>query len=238
MKLLASSVAVLLAFPALAEDKVAPLTGEVEFGVIATSGNTETTSVKGKVAIKHELEKWKNNYMFDALYNKDDESTTANRWFASAQGDYKLNEADSALFVYGSYEDDKFSGFDYQSTIAVGYSDKLFNNEQSFLSYNIGPGYNVSENNAGDKQEAGIVRLAAEYQYKFSDTAKFTQLLSTEAAIGSGKNTRSKSETSISAKLMGNLSMKAAYTITNNSEAPEGSESTDTVTSITVVYMF
>ncbi|MER2490885.1 DUF481 domain-containing protein [Catenovulum sediminis] len=224
----------------------APLEGEVELGVITTSGNTETTSLKGKVGITHDLENWKNQYQLDALYKKDEvevngtkvSQTTAQKVFVSGQGDYKLNAENAALFVYASYEDDKFSGFEYQSTVAVGYSDQLFSNEHSFLNYNIGPGYTFSKLEEGDKEESAVLRLAATYQYKLSDNAKFSQKLSTEAALESGQNTRSKSETAVSANLMGNLSMKAAYTITHNSDVKVGKEKTDTTTSITVVYLF
>lgn len=228
-----------------------PSVGEVELGIIATSGNTETTSLKGKVSITHEMEQWRNQYQLDALYKKDQvsvdvdgesvdqEQTTAQRVFVSAQGDYKLNEEHRALFVYGSYEDDRFSGYKYQSTIAAGYSDQLFKNDRSFLNYNVGPGYTFNElDESGETNEAAVLRLAAEFQYKLSDNAKFTQLLSTEAAFESEKNTRTKSESALSAKLMGNLSMKAAYTMTHNSEVADDKENLDTTTSITLVYLF
>ncbi|EWH11585.1 hypothetical protein DS2_03715 [Catenovulum agarivorans DS-2] len=230
-----------------------PAEGEFELGIIVTSGNTETTSLKGKVAYKHELENWSNQYQLEALYKKDDldidtdgdnvadtkvSETTAQKYFLSGQGDYKLNDEHSALFVFASYEDDKFSGYDYQSTIAAGYSDQLFGNDTSYFKYNIGPGYSFSKVDSGEKAETAVLRLAAEYQYKFSANAKFTQKLSTEAALESGKNTKTKSESAISANLMGSLSMKAAYTITHNSEVPATKENTDTTTSITFVYLF
>ncbi len=247
-KLTSLSCLVCAAFAAQAAE---PLNAEVELGVIATSGNTESTSLKGKLAVTHEMEKWKNNYQLDALYKKDEvtiddgagnsvseEQTTAQKLFVSAQGDYKLNQEHSALFIYGSYTDDRFSGYDYQSTIAAGYSDQLFSTEKSFLNYNVGPGYSFNKTDDGEKVESAVVRLAAEYQYKISEHAKFTQLLSTEAALESDKNTRSKSETAVSANLMGNLSMKAAYTIIHNSEVPADKENTDTTTSLTLVYIF
>ncbi|WP_016955149.1 DUF481 domain-containing protein [Catenovulum agarivorans] len=224
----------------------APAEGEFELGIIVTSGNTETTSLKGKIAYKHELENWSNQYQLDALYKKDEigegdekvSQTTAQKYFLSGQGDYKLNDKNSALFIFASYEDDKFSGFEYQSTVAVGYSDQLFKTDQSYLKYNVGPGYTFNKVDGGEKDESAVLRLAAEYQYKFSDHAKFTQKLSTEAALESGKNTKTKSESAVSANLMGSLSMKAAYTVTHNSEVPDNKENTDTTTSITFVYLF
>ena len=59
--------------------------------------------------------------------------TSAERYFASAQGDYKLNEEHSALFVYGSYENDRFAGFEQQNSVAAGYADQIFKNENSLF---------------------------------------------------------------------------------------------------------
>lgn len=242
MRILVSTFMAMAAFSSVAAEPPKNLAGEVELGIVATSGNTETQSLKGKIAIKHNLENWKNNYQLDALYKKDEvagvSQTTANKYFLSMQSDYKLNDKHSGLFVYASYQKDKFSGFDYQSAIALGYSDRMFGDDTSFLDYNIGPGYTFAETDDGEKAEATVLRLAADYEYKLSDTAKFTQSLSTEAAFDSDKNTRSKSETAISAKLMGNLSMKAAYTIIHNSLVPADKDKTDSTTSLTVVYLF
>lgn len=225
---------------------VEPITGEVELGIVATTGNTETTSIKSKLSITHDLENWKNNYKIDSLFKEEkvevdgDErtQTSAERYFASAQGDYKLNDKHSAIFVYGSYEQDRFSGYKHQDSFAVGYGDRLFENATSFLDYNAGPGYFFDELDDGTKEEGGIIRLALDYQNTLSKTAKFKQFLSTEAAIESDDNTKSKSETSIAATLMGNLSLKVAYTILHNSHVPDGNDKMDTTTSVSVLYLF
>jgi len=225
---------------------VEPITGEVEFGFVSTTGNTETTSIISKLSVTQDLENWKNNYLIDTLFKEEkvdvngtkQTQTSAERYFASAQGDYKLNEESSALFVYGSYEHDRFSGYDQRNTLAVGYADQIFKDSHSLLTYNAGPGYFYDKENDGTTEEGGIIRLALDYQNNLSETAKFKQLLSTEAALESDDNTKSKSETSISAKLMGNLSLKAAYSIIHNSNVPDGTEETDSTTSVSVLYLF
>ena len=83
-----------------------------ELGAIITSGNTETTTFKGALNVKHNLENWNNEYKLDGIYKEDevekDDGTkvterTNEKYFASAQGNYKLNEENAHLFVYGSY---------------------------------------------------------------------------------------------------------------------------------------
>ena len=225
---------------------VGTLHAETELGVILTTGNTNTASYKAKFLTKYEGLNWKNKFLVDALYKEDeietngvtDTQVTAEKYFVSAQSDYKLNVKNSALFVFASYENDRFSGYAYQSTFALGYSDRLFEGESSMLDYSAGPGYSFSETDTGVKDETSMVRVAMAYEYKLSGHAKFNQDLSTEIVADSKSNAKSKSETAITANLLGSLSLKAAYSITHNSEVAADKETTDTTTSISVVYVF
>jgi putative salt-induced outer membrane protein YdiY len=227
-----------------AEDNIKPFKMDGEFGLIATSGNTDTTSVKGKLSAHHEMEKWSNDFIFEALYKKDEVSltngetesqTTAQKFFLSGQGNYKLEDPNHRLFAFGSYEDDKFSSYDYQSTVAVGWSQKLWDDETSKFEYSVGPGYSFAKLADGTSENGFIVRGALDYQWKISDTATFKQLLSTE--IGAD-NTKSKSETSVSAKINGALSLKLSLTMDHNSDVLAGRENLDTQVAATVVYSF
>ena len=82
------------------------------------------------------------------------------------------------------------------------------------------------------------MHIEAEYEYNFSTEVKFTQMLGSDVAVEGNKNTLSKSESAITARLRDNLSMKAAYSITHNSEVLDDREKTDSTTSITLAYSF
>ncbi|MFT5676335.1 MAG: putative salt-induced outer membrane protein [Paraglaciecola sp.] len=227
-----------------AEDEVKPFKMDGEFGLIATSGNTDTTSVKGKLSAHHEIDQWSNDFIFEALYKKDEvtlesgetaSQTTAQKFFLSGQGNYKLENPNHRLFAFGSYEDDKFSSYDYQSTLAAGWSQKLWEDDTSKFEYSAGPGYSIVKLADGTSQNGAIVRGALDYQWKISDTATFKQLLSTEVG---GDNTKSKSETSVSAQINGSLSLKLSLTMDHNSDVLDDTENLDTQVAATVVYSF
>ena len=224
---------------ALADNEVKPFSMDGEFGYIATTGNTETTSVKGKVSAHQELTQWSNDFIVEALYKKDEisnaEQTTAQKYFLSGQGNYKLKDPDHRLFSFASYEDDRFSSFDYQATLATGWSQKMWEDDVSKFNYSFGPGYTFTQTNEGVKQNGLIVRAALDYQWRISDTANFKQLLSTE--MGSD-NTKSKSETSVSAQISGDLSLKVSLILDHNSDVAEGIDNLDTQTAVTLVYSF
>jgi putative salt-induced outer membrane protein YdiY len=224
---------------AFAADEVKPFSLDGEFGFIGTTGNTETTSVKGKLSAHQELSNWSNDYNIEALYNETDtdgtSETTANKYFLSAQGNYKLENPDHRLFGFASYEKDRLGSFDFQATLAGGWSQKVWENDKSQFSYSVGPGYSFSETNEGVDQDGFIVRAALDYQWKISDTANFKQLFSAETG---SDNTKSKSETSVSAQINGALSLKVALILDHNTDVTEGTDELDTQTAITLVYTF
>ena len=233
---------------------------DLELGTILTSGNTETSTFKGKLGISQNLEKWRNKYVLEGLYKKDkvtvgegedaqsDNQTTAQKYFASGQADYKLDQENKGLFVFGSYEDDRFSGYAYQSTIAIGYSDQLFSFENSRLDYSVGPGMSFAKTEdtldsdgndvEGETTQDGIVRLSVDYLYKFSDHAKFTQKISSDLAVESASNSRTKSETAVSANINSSLAMKFSYIVNHNTHVPDGKKHADTQTAVTLVFSF
>lgn len=259
------SVAVLAASAlvgqALAQAPEKPFAADAELGLLATSGNTDSTALKAKLKLKHDLTRWRNQYVLEALYKEDqlkmeqggetwnERQVTAEKYFASTQADYKLDSQHRALFIFGSYEEDKFSGYDYQASIAVGYSDRLFQGASSFFDYSVGPGMSYSrtdEVRAADgtllednvTEESAMVRLSALYQYDFSETAKFTQTFSSDLAVESGANTKTKAESALTANLNQSLAMKVSFTITHNTEVPEDRVSSDRHTAVTLVYSF
>ncbi len=117
-----------------------------------------------------------------------------------------------------------------------------------WLSAEIGPGYkhftypdDSTETDDSGKLLAGesdgeVIALGKlDYNWKISDNARFTQLVAIEYG---DTNTKTRSETALLAKINGSLQMKVAYNITNNSDVADDKESTDTETSLTLVYSF
>jgi putative salt-induced outer membrane protein YdiY len=250
-----------LSLAAVAEEESPKRSTDIEVGIISTSGNTETTTLKAKLDLRHDLERFKNQFIIEGLYaenqvaiteedgsTRNETQTTAERYALSNKTDFKLNEEHRSLFGFVSYEQDEFSGFEYQASFAVGYADRFFTKDNSYWSYSVGPGmlFNETEDTIvdgevvteGESNSTGIVRLATEYVYKFNDNAKFTQTLASDVPFESDQNQRTSSVTAITANIVEGLALKASLTINNNSEAPEGRENTDTQTAVTVVYSF
>jgi putative salt-induced outer membrane protein YdiY len=231
--------------PALAQEKKKEkeFTMDGEFGLIVTTGNTETASVTGGITARQNLDKWQNDYLIEGLYRQESVETdgieetraSAQQFFASAQGNYKLKNPDHRLFVFSSYEDDRFGGFRYQATVAGGWNQKLWSNETTAFEYSIGPGYAFQEEQDGTDASSLILRSSANFNWFISDTAKFTQNVATE---GGADNTKTRAETALTAQINGSLSMKLSFQLDHNTQVPSDREKLDTETAVTLVYSF
>ena len=238
------STLILCSFATQAEEAVKPWSTSAELGAIATSGNTKGTSITGKIDSKQELENWSNEYAFAAFY-KEDELTnatgekvtekSAERFFISGKGGYKLDTDHAKLYIFGSYTDDTFGAYKKYALVSVGYGDRLYQDDTKTLEAEVGPGYYSGRTSDDTTENGAMVRAAATLNWKISDTAGFKQTLSVEMGEN---NTRTGAESSISAKINGSMQMKAAFLVMNDSDVPLGKKKTDTQTSLTLVYSF
>ncbi|MEC8925755.1 DUF481 domain-containing protein [Idiomarina baltica] len=219
-----------------------------EFGLLFTTGNTETESLKAKLNVAKDIRNWRHKGVLDYYTaeqeNQDTGETTetADRLFLSAQSNYKFEpNSKSSLFIFGSYEEDVYSGYEYQSTLAIGYGARYRYSENLYADYEVGPGYSrvkpVDENrNPLEAEGSAILRLAGSMTWDISENSRFNALVSSE--IGE-ENTKSRAEVSISSNINSSLALKVSVSGTHNSEvANEDIENLDTETAVTVVYTF
>ena len=230
------------------DDENKPWTVATELGVIATSGNTETTSVQGKIDVKQRLTRWHNHYIFSALFKEDqvteDDGTkttekTAEKYFGSIKSAYQLESEHSNFFVFGSHAEDKFGSYEQYSTIAIGYGTRLYNGETMQLDAEIGPGYfrgeRVLEDESIQTETGMILRGAASFAWQISPSAEFKQTLSVESGED---NTRTVAESSLSTRINDAMQMKVGFNVANDSDVAPGKEKTDTMTYVNLVYNF
>ncbi|GIU36680.1 hypothetical protein TUM4644_37520 [Shewanella colwelliana] len=246
MKKLLTATAILLATPfaALAGadfvegDKT--FAADAELGATITTGNTETTSLKGRLDMKHELGNWENQYLLEALYKEDSGEETGKRYYGLIQGNYKLNDV-SYLFANANHEIDPFTGFDSKSTVSAGYGHKFVDTGKTLFAVEVGPGYqykrldDASALAAGDDtEESWVAHGVMNFETEITDSSKFKQLFVADY----GDSLEGRSETSITANIIGALAMKFAVVVRYNSEPADDKKSTDTETNMTLLYSF
>jgi putative salt-induced outer membrane protein len=239
-KLLASVLLAAAGNTMAADEAKSPWTSSAELGYVTTSGNTNTTSLNAKFDIAYEVEKWKHTGHAETLQSKTRNDTTgqdeetAHKSLATYQADYKFTELDYALGLL-SYEDDRFSGFEYQAKAVIGYGRKIIINENMTLNLELGPGDRKYKPDNMPSEDDGFIYLAAKYLWNITPTSKFSEDLT---ANYGDKQDEWKSVTALSAKINSSLAMKLTYTVKYLDVVPAGSDNYDRETAVTLVYSF
>ncbi|WP_101757810.1 YdiY family protein [Oceanicoccus sp. KOV_DT_Chl] len=211
--------------------------GDIELGFFEATGNTVEKTSKSGINVSREKQQWRYNLVFDSLNTEKDGERSAEKYFLANRLAYQYNEFDYS-FGYISYDDDRFSGFDYQTTISAGYGRRIINNDTMHWDAEIGPGYRISkvdENSTDEDLDETILRLYSVYKWGFTDNAEFNQSINIETGE---ENTISKSVTSLRIQMIGQLSVKLAYSIKYSEEVPVDTNHADTETTVTISYSF
>lgn len=241
---------------ASAEDaeKKPEFTASAELGFLYKTGNTKSADIKAGFNVKHEKDKWRTAITFNILakkLEKEDEAgnksfeSTDNKWDILTQTNYTIGEAEKN-YLYGNlaYEQDKFSGFESQSSFSAGWGRNWYETKNSSLFADVGPGIKYDVTRAiidtvpSESSTSFIIQAQAIYTHKFNDFVEFKQYLIAKQATKSGENSVYKSETSVTAKLIDALQLKFALRIDYDTEVEPEFESTNTETSMTLIYSF
>ncbi|ADN77277.1 protein of unknown function DUF481 [Ferrimonas balearica DSM 9799] len=230
------------AIPAMAEDAPPPpFSGTAELGATIVSGNTETTNIKGKVDATHLIGDLKNQYLLDILYAEDTGERSGERYYALYQGDYP---ATGKQYMFGMVdgEIDKFTDYEYIVSAALGYGRRIIEQDTMTLLAEAGPGYSYKKYDDDlrpdeDDESDFIARVKVDFWWQFSESAEFGQLITSNIALGDG-STITRSETYVSAALVGSLAMKLSYSVKHDSDPGPDNKSTDTTLAATLLYKF
>jgi putative salt-induced outer membrane protein YdiY len=255
---LISAVLCCVSFATVAEEAAtpevkSPYTASAELGMLFKTGDTKSADVKAGFDFGHELGAWKSTLQFDMLVKKTEETDSAGddhfetsdqKWTLVGQTNYTLDHT-SPNYIYGnaSYEDNRFSSFDNQSSISAGWGRRWLETENATLDADIGPGYKRDVLRAPSAQEEEtnstfIVQAQALYKRKINSHVEFKQLLVAKYSPKSGENSTYKAESSITTKLIETLQLKFSFILDYNTEVEDDKENTNTETAMTLVYSF
>lgn len=214
-----------------------------EAGLVASRGNTKTESANAKLDVSREFVDWKHSAGLTGVYASDEFGATGQRWEARGQSEYKFSPKG---FWFGSarYEEDRFSGIAYQTTYGTGLGWRFFDTDITKLSVQIGAGYKVSESREtidddgvtfipAERNEEIIGQFSVNYEQTLTETTKFVDKLLVESGVD---NTFVQNDLGLQVRIMESLALAAGYGVRYNSNPPDGFKSTDTLTTLNLVY--
>lgn len=215
-----------------------PWTGEGDFGFTLTTGNSENQSLVTNLAVGYRLASWEHTLKLNALRAEDDSELSAESYGLKLQSNYNLFKGkEKYLFGKFRYDEDRFSGYEYQTSLLLGYGHRVFDTKERGLNLEAGIGIGQNQidifNQSSDGQ--AIAFLGLNYRQKIGSHSEFTQDLKVE---GGSENVYSESNTGFKVSVTKTLAMKLSLLVKNNSDVPSDKEKTDTVTAVTLVYDF
>ncbi len=236
------ALACMAALPAHADWK-----GKGELGFVMARGNSDTDTGNAKFELATEGPVWKHAFAFSGLYGSNNGITSAQRWDIRWQSDYKLTER---LFAFGAarYEDDAFSGFDYQATLSAGVGYKFIDTEATKFSGTLGLGYrslrpelliknaagDVIQRIKGDTSSDAIVNAGLDFLHKLTANTQITDKLLVESG---SQNTFVSNDLALQVSMTDKLALSVGYGVRYNSDPPGNLETTDQLMTINLVYL-
>ena len=236
-------VAALGAFGTFSTQAQAQWAGKGEAGLVISSGNSDSKNANAKLELSDTLGSWKHTFGGDGVFASADQTTTSQRWELYEQTDYSFDPKD---FWFGAvrYEDDRFSGFNYQGTLSSGVGRHFIDNDHTKLTGTAGVGYKVFETRdvfdtagnlvqAGDSGSQAIFRGAIDFSQVLTATTKLTDKFLVETG---SHNTFFQNDIAIQVKISDVLALAAGYSVRHNTDPPINFKKTDTLTTLNLVY--
>lgn len=215
-------------------------------GYTKTGGNTDTSAGNFLLHAAHVWDRWKLLFGGDALYGSTKGETTSQAWDAYLQGNYNITPR-FYWYLGGRYDDDRFSGFAYQTAVKTGAGYKFIDTDATKLTAQLGAGRRWLQPEILVRDDIGgvisrtalpatsdwVVDAGLAFEHRFNT---YTKLLAAVTVQSGQDNTLTNASVALQVKMSNRLALAAGYQLTDNSNPPQGSGRRDTLTTLGVVY--
>jgi putative salt-induced outer membrane protein len=209
--------------------------GKGEAGIVFARGNTDADTINLKLGMSDQVDNWKHSLELAALRASTNGIKSADRYAAGWQSDYAISKQ---AFWFGGlrYENDKFSGFDYQASASTGYGYKFYDTDKIKLSGQVGAGYRRMQDSVTGAAIGNAIAVAGfDYENLVTATTKVIDHFHVE----SGKdNTQFANFLGLEVKMSDKLALSIGLDVRDNTSPPPPKKRLDTVTTVNLVYAF
>jgi putative salt-induced outer membrane protein len=222
-----------LALCAAATPALADWTGKGDIGASFASGNSENQAASANLELKNKVDKWQHTFGFAGNYGHDGDDKTAQRWELRGQTQYDFTERAYA-FGAARYEDDEFSQYDYQTSLAGGLGYKFIDSERTKLWAQAGPGYRYAKlADTGETEDGVIFRGDVGFEHQLTETTKIVDRFLIEAG---SDNTYLQNDLGLEVTITGAVGLRVGYQVRHNTDVAPTIEKTDTLLTVGLLY--
>ncbi len=212
-----------------------PWSGEGDLAFSKSSGNSDNQTLLTKLMLTYTRDRWTHVGNIDAINASEDNNRSAEAYTLRGKSSFEFRERYYG-FANGRYEDNRFSGYDYQASVTTGLGMHVIDNERTVWDIETGVGYRRSEEQDTDETfNEAIFRAASTYRHQLTETTRLENTLGVESGAD---NTFAEGVLSLRVSINSRLGLRVAYSVKHNTDVPEDSKNTDTLTSVGLTYSF
>lgn len=208
--------------------------GEGEVGAFNSTGNTNNTGVSVGVKLDRKGVYWQHKLQFAADYQENNSTVTREQYLASYSPRYTLGDR---FYAYGlvQYEQDRFQGFYSRYSLSPGFGYRVYNTDDLKLSFEGGPALRFT--NRVEEPARTTASALGSFDFAWAPT-RAIRLTQQGSAYVESENSTFTSTTSLEAGMLKGLKARLSYRYEHDTEPPDGSRRTDTLSRFTLVYGF
>jgi len=224
--------------PAEEEEKEPAWVGSLGLSWVATSGNSDTSSVGLDFNLEKKADPW--GWVFVGRGNKANDSgvTTAENYLFGARGVRKLSEK---WEVFGGlqWSKDPFTGYDSQTVASLGATYIAMDGDRVKLAFDGGLAYTWEDQVSPDAQVDYLGGLfGVTFEWKLGEKSKLVERLVYYPNFDNSTDWRLTSFTAIEADVNSWMALRFGYDIRHRNQPIGDSDKTDTTSTASVVFKF
>lgn len=208
--------------------------GQIEFGGLLSTGNTDNIGVHAAVDLKRDGLDWRHKLRVLTEYQESNNVRTREHYLVAYETNYKFAQR---FYAYGAtqFESDRFFGYNqrYAGSLGLGYSAQQ--GRLTALDIELGPAFRITDFNDGTQEHNVAARGSVDFSYRLNPGLTISN---NSAAYLQSANSTLASTTALKAKLFGPVSGEFSYSVQFESMPPEGRRNTDTTSRAALVYQF
>ncbi len=211
---------------------------EAELGMSTASGNTESSTVTGRIASDRKGGKATLHLLAEGLYAEDQGKTTTQRLHGLSQLDYDLRPR---VYAFGVVEatNDRFAGFDLRLQEAVGLGRRLMLHRED-MEWRVEAGPALRQEWLVDDTYENSVNARARtlFRWELAEESAFSEELIWTQSVQDGDDFLVMNETALSFRLNTRVALRLSVRVEHDSQPPLEAERTDVFTTTSLLVSF
>ena len=208
--------------------------GETEIGAFRSTGNTRNSGLSAGLKLERIGVYWQHKLQLNADYQKTNGDVSREQYLAAYSPRYQLKDQ---FYIYGlaQYERDRFQGYRNRYSLSPGFGYDVFETDALKLAVQAGPAVRFTDFVDEPSKTSASGLGSVDFAWKAAPTIRLTQVAS---AYLEPDNSTFISTTALEAGMVKGLKLRLSYRYEHDTDPPDTSRRTDTLSRFTLVYGF